>query len=110
MLAKRIRFSAFCVAATSTFLFGCGNNSDSTAVEDHDSTSVVTTGPVNGSLVVAGGNVQDPAIIGRFLELAGGLDASIVVVPTAAGGDIDDLPWNILEPLQKVGATNLTVL
>jgi cyanophycinase len=110
MLAKRIRILIFCVAATSTSLFGCGNNSDSTAEEGHDSTSVVTTGPANGSLVVAGGNVQDPAIIGRFLELAGGVDASIVVVPTAAGGNIDDLPWNILEPLQKVGATNLTVL
>lgn len=110
MLTKRVCFLVFCVATSSVFLSGCGKNSDSEAGDVHDLTTVVTTGPAYGSLVVAGGNVQDPAIIGRFLELAGGVNASVVVVPTAAGGDVDALPWNVLEPLQKVGATNLTLL
>ena len=52
-----------------------------------------TTGPESGSLVVAGGNIQDAAIIERFLELAGGPGSPIVVVPTAVEGDIDDLEW-----------------
>ena len=42
-------------------------------------------GPENGSLVVAGGGVRDPAIIERFLDLAGGPDVPIVVIPTAGG-------------------------
>lgn len=42
-------------------------------------------GPANGSLVIVGGGMRDPAIRERFVELAGGGDARIVVVPTAGG-------------------------
>lgn len=69
-----------------------------------------TTGPPTGSLVVVGGNLQDPAIIERFLQLAGGHDAAIVVVPTAVEGDINDLDWDILEPFHRADARNITVL
>jgi len=44
-------------------------------------------GPANGSLVIVGGAMRDPAIRERFVELAGGEDARIVVVPTAGGGE-----------------------
>jgi cyanophycinase len=44
-------------------------------------------GPANGSLVIVGGAMRDPAIRERFVELAGGEDARIVVVPTAGGRD-----------------------
>ena len=46
-----------------------------------------TRGPSNGSLVIVGGAMRDPAIMQRFLDLAGGPDAPIVVIPTAGGGD-----------------------
>jgi cyanophycinase len=69
-----------------------------------------TTGPDAGSLVVAGGNIQDTTIIERFIELAGGPGAPIVVVPTAVEGDVYNLPWDYLEPFTDVGALNLTVL
>ncbi len=39
-------------------------------------------GPANGSLVIVGGAMRDPAIIERFLALAGGKDAPIVVIPS----------------------------
>jgi len=42
-------------------------------------------GPENGSLVIAGGNRLGSEIIDRFIELAGGMDATIVVIPTAGG-------------------------
>ena len=45
-------------------------------------------GPENGALVIVGGNMQDPAIVKRFIDFAGGPDAPIVVVPTA--GERDD--------------------
>jgi cyanophycinase len=41
-------------------------------------------GPASGALVLVGGALQDPAIVGRFLELAGGPEAAIVAIPTAA--------------------------
>jgi cyanophycinase len=40
-------------------------------------------GPAKGTLIVIGGGAVGPEIRGRFLELAGGEDAPIVVIPTA---------------------------
>ncbi len=37
----------------------------------------------NGSLVIVGGAMRDTIISNTFIELAGGKDANIVVVPTA---------------------------
>ena len=67
-------------------------------------------GPANGSLVIVGGAMRDPAIIERFLELAGGKDAPIVVIPTAGGREEYGQYWSGLIQFKEVGATNLTVL
>ena len=47
----------------------------------------VTTGPVRGTLVIVGGGRLSDTIINRFIELAGGPEARIVLVPTAAGAE-----------------------
>jgi cyanophycinase len=67
-------------------------------------------GPSKGSLVIVGGAMQDPAIVKRFLDLAGGPDAAIVVIPTAGGGDDYDQHWSGLRQFKDAGATKLTVL
>ncbi len=67
-------------------------------------------GPDRGMLVVAGGGVTDPAIYERFVALAGGGNAPIVVIPTAGGGDTYDQYWPGLRRLRDAGATNITVL
>ncbi len=67
-------------------------------------------GPANGSLVIVGGAMRDPAIIERFLQLAGGKDAPIVMIPTAGGREEYDQYWSGLIQFKEVGATNLTVL
>lgn len=46
-----------------------------------------TTGPVKGSLVIVGGAMRDTLIIDRFIELAGGIDAPFVIIPTASGAE-----------------------
>ena len=69
-----------------------------------------STGPSNGSLVIVGGAMQDPAILQRFLDLAGGPDAPIVVIPTAGGADEYDQFYQGLRAWRAQGATNLTVL
>ncbi|MFQ5808357.1 MAG: cyanophycinase [Armatimonadota bacterium] len=48
-----------------------------------------TTGPPKGTLVVYGGGRGMEAIFRRFVELAGGQDAKIVIVPTAASSRPD---------------------
>lgn len=67
-------------------------------------------GPARGSLVIVGGALKDPAIVRRFLELAGGPDAPIVVIPTAEGGDVYDDAYPGLRQFREQGASRLTVL
>ena len=45
------------------------------------SLSAYEHGPEKGTLVIVGGNMQDPAIVKRFIDLAGGPDAPIVIIP-----------------------------
>jgi hypothetical protein len=67
-------------------------------------------GAGEGTLIIAGGGKLGPEIVGRFIALAGGPGANIVVIPTAgedaAYGPDCDLP----EDVQALGATHLTVL
>ena len=42
-------------------------------------------GPEHGTLVIVGGGKLVPEILTKFFDLAGGKDAPVVVVPTAAG-------------------------
>lgn len=69
-----------------------------------------SVGPENGSLVVVGGGLRDESIFRRFLELAGGSDVPIVVIPTAGSGDDYDRHWPRLRWFEKAGAADLTVV
>lgn len=74
------------------------------------SLSAQTTGPDKGTLVIVGGAMQDPAIVKRFIGLAGGPDAPIVIIPTAGDADEYDQYYSGLEQWRENGATNLTVV
>jgi len=69
-----------------------------------------TIGPDRGTLVIVGGAMQDPAIVKRFIELAGGPDAPIVIIPTAGDADEYDQNYSGLKQWREHGATNLTVV
>ncbi len=45
----------------------------------------VVKGPEMGTLINAGGGSLGPEVLGRFINLAGGPSAEIVVIPTAGG-------------------------
>ena len=75
----------------SVLLAACSEDRSGSTAPVADRETTPTTGPTSGALVVAGGNIKDIAIFERFLELAGGPDAPIVVVPTAAEGDVNNL-------------------
>ena len=67
-------------------------------------------GPDKGTLVIVGGNMQDPAIVKRFIDLAGGPDAPIVIIPTAGEDDEYDNYWSGLKQWRENGARNLAVI
>src|SRR5687768_14739706 len=67
----------------------------------------VVRGPDKGTLIIAGGGKLGPEIVGRFITLAGGAGARIVVIPTAAEEDFgQDCPC--LGMFRALGATSLT--
>ncbi|RLD32958.1 MAG: cyanophycinase [Bacteroidetes bacterium] len=72
-----------------------------------------TTGPEKGSLVIVGGNLSDSSIYAKFMELAGGSDAPVVIIPTA-GDDEFLFKHHGLEEIEKRfadhGFRNLTIL
>ncbi len=67
-------------------------------------------GPRNGSLVVVGGAMRDMAIVERIIQLAGGPDAPLVLIPTAGGAPHYDQYWNGQRLFREAGATNITIL
>lgn len=67
-------------------------------------------GPERGSLVIVGGAMRDPAILERFIQLAGGPEAPIVVIPTAGGAETYDESWGGLRRFREAGIKNLTLL
>lgn len=70
----------------------------------------LTTGPEKGALIVAGGNYMGKEIVLKFLELAGGKDAHIVVIPTAGGRPNYSEDTGFTKQLKEYGATNVALL
>ncbi|MBT33817.1 MAG: cyanophycinase [Thalassobius sp.] len=82
----------------------------SVAFSQSEPEELVTTGPQKGSLVIVGGGKVGNEIWKRFIELAGGNDAAIVVIPTAGGGESYDETYSAIPALKEAGATNVTLL
>ena len=67
-------------------------------------------GPENGSLVIVGGAMRSSEIYQRFIQLAGGPDAHIVLVPTAGGAEDYDEFYQGMNRWRAEGARNITLL
>lgn len=65
-----------------------------------------------GSLVIVGGGGVPGGVLERFIELAGGPEATIVVVPTAEEGPIDEEDDRVggVRMLKQAGAGDVRVL
>jgi cyanophycinase len=72
--------------------------------------SAQEVGPRRGSLVIVGGALEDSLILDRFLELAGGSKAPLVVIPTAGEGDLYDEFYSGAADFRKAGFEDVTVL
>ncbi len=67
-------------------------------------------GPERGSLVIAGGALRDPGILERFMDLAGGPDAPVVIIPTAGGEEEYDRWYAGARRFEEMGMTDVTVI
>ncbi|MCH7992407.1 MAG: cyanophycinase [Gemmatimonadetes bacterium] len=67
-------------------------------------------GPPRGAIIAAGGGALDPAIYERFVEMAGGPDARIVLIPTAGSESGSHDGWTAIQELKKAGVERLEIL
>ena len=102
------RCATLAVASVVAVLSGCGRASPSRVAAVAPAATAVS--PPNGSLVVVGGGQVGPEIVRRFLELAGGPNAPIVLIPTAVGDSLYTQDCACARILRDAGATNVTVL
>jgi cyanophycinase len=75
-----------------------------------DATAAPRVGPANGHLIVAGGGRLGPEIMERFIALAGGPDARIVIIPTAGESDEYADNWGGYAVFREAGVRDVTVL
>jgi cyanophycinase len=72
--------------------------------------AAVSVSPERGALVVVGGGRIDSTIMKKFIELAGGPSAPIVVIPTAGGDSLYDQGCRCIRQLVDAGALDVTVV
>ena len=71
----------------------------------------ITVGPARGSLIIVGGGTVGPEIWHRFIQLAGGPNANIVVIPTAGEDSSINTDKSFeKELLQNLGVKHVTIL
>jgi cyanophycinase len=75
-----------------------------------DAEEAPRVGPPRGSLVVAGGGRLDQDVMGRFIELAGGADARIVIMPGAGTDEVFADDWPGFSVFRRAGVQDVTVL
>lgn len=67
-------------------------------------------GPPRGAIVAAGGGDLGEDIYEHFVQLAGGADARIVIIPTAGAEEGSHDAWTAIEELKKVGVSRFEIL
>lgn len=67
-------------------------------------------GPSKGTLLLAGGGERIDSILKIFIELAGGPEALIVVIPTAEGKEEDDINSLDADWFRKLSCVNVKVM
>ena len=85
-LPRAIRVALFSViAAGGGYVFHLGATLGYLTFEKPESAPTASSRMPGGALVICGGGLLPENVRGRFLELAGGTAAKIVVIPTANG-------------------------
>jgi cyanophycinase len=104
MLSRSSPFRIFAIYSLSLVLAACGSSRAPTTESVPQAIA-----PVVGHLVVVGGGAIGSEITQRFIALAGGPDARIVVIPTAGEDSAYKDNWPGLNFLRAAGARNVVV-
>ncbi|MGH9727582.1 MAG: cyanophycinase [Candidatus Acidiferrales bacterium] len=117
MMAKRRRALGMAVCLCMTTGAAVATPKSESATTSAAVQAQKTIGPEKGYLVLQGGGASVAEIFQRFVALAGGAKANIVLIPTAAASG---LPGNVIpagrlermrtEMAQRLGVANVTVL
>jgi cyanophycinase len=102
--APRAAISACLVFATT--LIACAGHATSQPAPE----AATAVGPQTGTLIIAGGGRLGPEILDRFVALAGGAAARIVIIPTAGEQDTFPDDWSGYQQFRTMGVQELTVL
>ena len=94
------------VAAASVFV---GSASAAIVAAPEGGLAAQEVGPSNGSLVIVGGAMRSAEIVERFVQLAGGASARIVVIPTAGGQASYGPSFGGMRPFQEAGAAEVVL-
>ena len=93
-----------------TTLLGAAFAAATSMAQPINGTNTTYVGPENGHLVIVGGNLQSDSIWQKIVDLAGGPDAPLVVIPTAGGEPTYSSNFSSTVSLRRLGAKNVTVL
>ena len=93
-----------------TTLLGAAFAAATSMAQPINGTNTTYVGPENGHLVIVGGNLQSDSIWQKIVDLAGGPDAPLVVIPTAGGEPTYSSNFSSAVSLRRLGAKNVTVL
>ena len=93
-----------------TTLLGAAFAAATSMAQPINGTNTTYVGPENGHLVIVGGNLQSDSIWQKIIDLAGGPDAPLVVIPTAGGEPTYSSNFSSAVSLRRLGAKNVTVL
>jgi cyanophycinase len=93
-----------------TTLLSAALTAATTLAQPINGTNTTYVGPENGHLVIVGGNLQSDSIWQKIIDLAGGVDAPLVVIPTAGGEPTYSANFSSAVSLRRLGAKNVTVL
>ena len=69
-----------------------------------------SSGPANGTLIIIGGGDISESLNKKIMEISGGLQIPIVIIPTADGRENYDQNFGVTGILRNIGATNVMVL
>ena len=93
-----------------TTLLSAALTAATTLAQPINGTNTTYVGPENGHLVIVGGNLQSDSIWQKIIDLAGGVDAPLVVIRTAGGEPTYSANFSSAVSLRRLGAKNVTVL
>lgn len=109
-LVAGVAWTAFALAATACATAPAASPGSSSNGDDGGASAAPIVGPSNGALVVVGGGRIGPDVMERFIELAGGASARIVIMPGAGTEENFPSDWSGFRVFREAGVRSVTVL